>query len=534
VTTSTATAVGAPALSVVSVSKWYGEAEVLRDVSLSLLRGKVHALLGANGSGKSTLMKIISGVVEPTAGTIAIDDRELPGVGTPVQAAELGIRIVHQEAPLIDSLSVLEAVATFRGYGSSAVSPIHWRKLRRETRVLLERMEIDVDLKELCGQIRPSDRAGLALAIAVGDQFGEDREGEPLRVLLLDEVTAAIPERDAEHHLDRVRKVADSGIAVVMVTHRLAELRIADDVVVLRGGEIVYQEGDGPRRSATELVAEVTGPSDTALPGDGEGREAPARRPVAALWKAAESGEIEAEAAGEGAGLSLKEVSGEDLDGISLEVAPGEIVGFMGLAQGGIAELPHILAGTTRRSGGEIVVGGRSLPRRFDPQEAIAAGMTVVPADRLREGGVAILSVEENMMLPALRSYWHRRARRRALVDGIVEAFDVTPADGKILFGSLSGGNQQKVLLGKWLALRPRVLVLDDPTHGVDPAAREAVFEAMVDAASLGVSVLFFSTEPEQLVRLCGRVAVIRDGRIDTELSGPELTEEAVTKWSYT
>ncbi len=530
---STATAVGTPALSVVSVSKWYGDAEVLRDVSLSLLRGKVHALLGANGSGKSTLMKVVSGVVEPTTGTIAIGDREMSGLGSPTEAAALGIRIVHQEAPLIDTLSVLEAVATFRGYGSVGLSPINWRRLRRETRALLERMEIDVDPKELCGRVRPADRAGLALAVAVGDQFGPEGDGVPLRVLLLDEVTASIPEREAEQHLERIRKVADSGIAVVMVTHRLAELRIADDVVVLRDGRIVYRQEDGPRLGAAELVAEVTGPTAD-LPDDGEGREAPRRRPVAVLWKAAERGDIAAEPGAPGGGLVLTDVHGEDLSGVSMTIAPGEIVGFMGLAQGGIAELPQVLSGAVHRHAGEIVVAGTSLPRHFEPEEAIVAGLTVVPADRLREGGVAILSVEENMMLPALGAYWHRRARRRALVGGIVDAFDVNPPSGKALFGSLSGGNQQKVLLGKWLALRPRVLVLDDPTHGVDPAARESVFEAMVDAAALGVSVLFFSTEPEQLVRLCGRVAVIRDGRIDTELSGPELTEEAVTKWSYT
>jgi ribose transport system ATP-binding protein len=523
------------ALRVESVSKRFGELEVLRDISLEFRAGRIHALLGANGSGKSTLTKIVCGAIEPTSGFIEYDEKRVRALSSPAAAEAIGIRVVHQESPLIDTLSVLENVAIFRGYGVSGVRPIRWRSLRRSTAALLERMDLDVQLDRQCSTLRPADRAGLALAIAVGDQFDARASESRIRLLLLDEVTAPIPERSAERHLERVRIVADSGISVLMVTHRLGELRFADDVIVLRGGEIAYWENGAPRRSDSELVAEVvgTGAADGAV---SAGRSsASGREPVGRLWAAASQGQQQPERprGGSSPAFALDRLCAEDLDGLSVSADAGEIVGFMGLPQEGLEELPRVLAGLRKIRGGSISVAGRALPRRLSPKTLIDAGIAVVPGDRLREGGVATLSVEENIILPAMGRYWHRRARRHAVVDGVIEAFDVRPPDRSAAFGRLSGGNQQKVLLGKWLALKPSVLVLDDPTHGVDPVARETVFDAIADAAHRGVCVLFFSTEPEQLARLCGRVAVIRAGVVDTELTGSDLSEEALTKWSY-
>ena len=527
-----AAAVAAPAFGVHEISKRFGDAEVLRGVSLSFRSGWVHGLLGANGSGKSTLMKIISGAELPTSGTLEWDGKHSRGLRSPAEAASVGIRIVHQESPLIDSLTVLEAVAVFRGYGTTGIRPVRWRALRRRTARLLEEMDVPVRLADMCAKIRPAERAGLALAIAVGDQFVPDETRSHVRLLLLDEVTAPIPAHEADRHLERIRTIADRGISVVMVTHRLAELRIAESVIVLRAGEVVYNQDDGPRLSDLELIDEVMGaPHGHAFGGGGVDAE---RRPVRDLWTSMHI--IEERRRAKPASTEAVVIDGlvaDDLRGLSVTAKPGEIVGFMGLPQSGLGELPQVLSGGKDWSSGSITVSGKPIGRPASPRDFIEAGLMAVPGDRLREGGVAVLSTGENVMLPALRDYWHNGSRASEALRAVIRAFDVRPADPRAVFGRLSGGNQQKVLLGKWLALGPSVLVLDDPTHGIDPVARETVFDAIADAAALGVCVLFFSTEPAQLVRMCGRVLVIRAGVIDAELSGAELTEATVTKWSY-
>jgi ribose transport system ATP-binding protein len=203
------------------------------------------------------------------------------------------------------------------------------------------------------------------------------------------------------------------------------------------------------------------------------------------------------------------------------------------LADSGIGELPQVLSGAQAYRGGSVVVNGRSLPRRGDPRASIRAGIAVLPADRLRSGGIASLSVADNISLPDVDRYFLRPSRERAMVEDVIANFDVRPPDGATLFGRLSGGNQQKALLGKWLHLRPAVLVLDDPTSGVDPGAREKIFAILRQAARDGIGILFFSTEPEQLAALCSRVVVLRHGTVATELSGAKLNHETISQWCY-
>jgi ribose transport system ATP-binding protein len=522
------TAPGEPALAVEDVSKNFDTVQALRGVSLDVLPGQVHGLIGANGSGKSTLVKIMSGVHAPSSGTLRFAGERRADLMPPARANALGVRVVHQEAPVIDTLTVLESVAVFRGYDHGAFGRVRWRRLRRQTRELLDRMEVHVDVDELCAYVRPADRAGLALAIAMGDQFVENGDQNPIRLLIVDEVTAAIPDSETLQHLERLRRIAAGGVGVVMVTHRMGELDFADDVSVLRNGRLVYHQGERPRCSVSELVAEmVPEPEDAAA-----GPEAPpTHRPVLSLWESAapiEEAQVESKAGKEV--LALDGIVGNELRGVSLTARSGEVIGFAGVQHAGINELPLILSGAVQRKGGEFVLHGKKLGRRIAPAELIAAGLTAVPSDRLREGGVASLSVAENVVLPDLRKYWHKRATYRAVVDGVIKALDVRPPRRTTRLGELSGGNQQKVLLGKWLALRPAILCLDDPTYGVDPAAREIIFEAISDAAKLGVCVLFFSTEPEQLVRLCDRVLILEQGEVAEELKGDDLNLQTLTE----
>jgi ribose transport system ATP-binding protein len=231
--------------------------------------------------------------------------------------------------------------------------------------------------------------------------------------------------------------------------------------------------------------------------------------------------------------LVAERLSGQVLRDVSFTLRRGEIVGIAGLTESGIAELPLLLGGVTSRTGGRLVVNGEELPQKMTPRRAIDAGVALLPVDRLRSGGIATLDVTENTLLPSLGRFWHARGRERAAMDQVIREFDVQPPRREALLGKLSGGNQQKVLLAKWLALRPNVLILEDPTSGVDPNARATMFRVMREAAQEGVAILFLSTEPDQLAAMCSRVLVLRDGGIAAELTGADLDRDVVSQWSY-
>jgi ribose transport system ATP-binding protein len=499
------------------LSKAFPGTRALDHVDISVDEGEVHALLGANGSGKSTLVKVLTGVYQPDAGTITVDERRMAAIASPNEANALGIAVVHQESPLVDTLTVAECVALFRGYPTRA-GRIRWRDVYRDTEQLLERLGVDVDPRALAGLLSPAERALVALAIAL------DRVRSGVSLLILDEVTASLPEDQAEVYLQRVGELARRGTPVLMVTHRLAELHeLATHVTVLRDGRVTYH-GEAADARDEALVAHMVG----------EGRPDPDASAVArpagpaheALWKGRQR-------EGDRVVLEVEHVQGDLLQDVSFAVRAGEIVGIGGLAEGGIAELPHVLSGAVRRRGGVIRIDGRELSKHASPREAIAAGLALLPADRLRSGGVTSLTVADNIVLPDARRYWHRRDSERQAVQQVIERLAVRPPSQRALFGSLSGGNQQKVLLGKWLLRGPSLLVLDDPTSGVDPGARETIFAMLRDAARAGLAIVLFSTEPEQLAASCSRVLVLRDGTIVTELTGNDLTRESVTRWCY-
>lgn len=512
------------------ITKRFGDLVALDEVDLEVGPGEVHAIVGANGSGKSTLVKVIGGVYTPDAGTITLGGKRLASLGSPAEAAERGVRVVHQEAPLVDTLSVAEVVALFTGYGARSVGRIRWRELRERARNLLQTLGVAVDVGVLCADLGPADRAGVALGITFGnllssgDVVHDADTGDPC-LIILDEVTASIPEGETVGHLAQVRRAADLGLGVIMITHRLGEVRAADRFSVLREGRVVYS---GPvTREVTEdrlvglIVGDVERPAARSSTDGG--------LPASLLW-AGTGRSVSGMARTERPALSVENLTGNRLAGVSFQAWPGEVVGFAGLKNSGLKELPEVLGGAVRRSGGQIRVNGRELPKELTPHRVIGAGIAMIPADRLRDGGVASLSVAENVVLPEVGTYWHRPARRRHVVNTVIDAFDVRPRDMRTLFGTLSGGNQQKILMGKWLLLAPSVLVLDDPTYGVDPGARELVFSAIKDAASKGVAVLFFSTEPEQIVRLCSRAIVLRSGRVAAELSGSDLSLRLLTR----
>jgi ribose transport system ATP-binding protein len=506
--------------------KVFAGVPVLRDVDLAVNNGEIHALLGANGSGKSTLVKILSGVYQPDGGDMTIGDRQLAAIPTPFEANALGIAVVHQEAPLIDTLSVAECIAVFRGYPLSGFGRVDWRKVHGDAEALLGKFDVRISPRQLAGKLAPADRALVALVIAL------DRVQSGLELLILDEVTASLPEDQAEVYLERVRQIAEGGASVLMVTHRLAEVRrLATSSTILRGGQRVYS-GAASDLDDEGMVSHMVGP----VTATAAGAVKTTSGAVGRLWSvgASDARRRSSPATSNGAAaLSVAGLVSDTLHDVSFTVRPGEIVGIAGLVDSGVVDLPDILGGVTLRRSGRIAIGGKDVPSTVNPRTMIEAGMAVLPADRLRNGGITTLSAAENILLPGLGRLWHRSDYERDVLACVIKEFDVRPPSSQILFGKLSGGNQQKCILAKWLLTRPTVLVLDDPTSGVDPGAREKIFEILRDATTEGVGILLFSTEPEQLAAMCSRVVVLREGVIAKELSGAELSRETISKWCY-
>jgi ribose transport system ATP-binding protein len=509
------------------ISKRFGDLQALRDVDLDVAQGRLHALLGANGSGKSTLSKCLCGVYAPDAGTITIGKSDVARFHTPADAHAAGVRVVHQDSPLLLSLSVLENFAVAHGYPSAgALAPVRWRSLRRDVEASLERFHVPIKATALAGELTAAQRGMIALVLALDDL---DEGG--VELLILDEVTAHIPESDALELLDQVKRIPEMGISVLMVTHRFKEVSTyADDATILSDGVVVHS---GPASdldigqlvdymTATKVTKGVVAASADERPDD---VAALAVEGLADIWR-----REGLPSPGEGVAIQVTDLVGAEIDGLSFAVKPGEIIGIAGLPESGVNELPAMLTGLTNPVSGEIVVDGTKLRGKPTPADAIELGVMCVPRDRHAEGGAMSLTVGENMTLPQAGRFWHKRRQEKRVVRRFIDAFDVRPAREDVLLGALSGGNQQKVVIAKWLIAQPKILILDNPTAGVDPAARRQLFDIFHDAAANGLALIIFSSEPEQFAEHCSRVLVLREGKIAGELSGTNLEAETINQ----
>jgi ribose transport system ATP-binding protein len=368
----------------------------------------------------------------------------------------------------------------------------------------------------------------VSMAIALGSS------PETASLLILDEATAAIPEDEADPYLRIVRGVARSGVPVLMVTHRVKEVpSIADRVTVLADGAVVHT-GDAANVDDETIISLMVSAKRSSAAGSGSPSPEEVRTGVpapnlAGLWQ---SGPVRKTFSGAHAALEVDQLCTSVLKDVSFTVAKGEIVGAAGLPDSGIADLPLAVAGALPVSSGRILVNGRGLPRACSPAIAIGAGVGLVPADRLRQGVISTLSMRENLILPQFGRFWRRRQAEQERVSSAIATLGIRPSAPQVLMGQLSGGNQQKVVIGKWLLMGPDLLVLDDPTYGVDPAARQSVFQIMRECAHQGLGILLLSTEPEQLVLVCSRILVFRGGSLIKVLQEAEMTRENVARWS--
>ena len=490
-------------LSIRGLSVSFGSHRALDSLDLDVSPSRITALLGANGSGKSTTVKALTGInpIEKGA-SIRLNGQ---GVETatldPVESVRRGIRVVHQEAPLIPTLTVAEAMAMTFGF-PTAGGFIRWTVLRRTAAERLAEFGVDVSPDRLCGTLSAAERALVSLAIALGD-ISVDKA-----VLILDEATASLSTADAERFLAKVRHASDRGLAVLMVTHRLSEVRAyADSILVLRDG-----------RAAASFVREDFDEVAVVHAMVGSATAAPTPATSAAP---ATSGD-----------LVVTHLSGGSVRSANFSARSGEILGIAGRAGGGASELLRLIGGIDRAERGGLELGG-SATRFRSPRDAVRAGIYYISADRLAEGGVGSMTVAENLTLPVTERFGLGRARMAREVARMMMTLDVRPPDSSVPFGSLSGGNQQKVLLGRWLLLHPRVLLLDDPTVGVDPNTREIMFRTLQVLAGSGTTILLRSSEPEQLARLCERVLVLRDGEIVETIEDDHVTTEEISLATY-
>jgi len=493
-----------PIVEVKDVSITFPGVKALDRVSFRLLPGEVHALMGENGAGKSTLIKALTGVYQIDSGSILIDGRERHLTGT-ASAQEAGISTVYQEINLCPNLSVGENVML--GHEVRGWAGIDWRRTHAEARTVLARMEL--------GHLDP--RAPLSsLSIAMQQLVAISRAMvTDSKVLILDEPTSSLDANEVEVLFGVVRRLRDQGVAILFISHFLDQVyAIADRITVLRNGQLVgeFLVQDLDR---TQLISKMIGKDFESLKALGSTRQKDMRdRSTTPLLAAA--------------GLGRKGA----IDPTDVEVHAGEVVGFAGLLGSGRTELARLLAGADKADSGAITVKGEKAGIG-SPVAGLAHGIAYSTENRRDDGIVADLSVRENIMLALqARRGWMRRVPAKEvdkLVQTYMQRFGVRPNDPDRPIGLLSGGNQQKVLLGRWLATGPDLLLLDEPTRGIDVGAKADIQETVAELAEGGMGVVFISSELEEVVRLSERIVILKDHRkIGEVVNGPEVSAQSV------
>ncbi|MGH2856468.1 MAG: sugar ABC transporter ATP-binding protein [Solirubrobacteraceae bacterium] len=501
---------GAPgsglALQATNLSKSFGGVRVLADVSLSVKGGEIHGLVGSNGSGKSTLIKILSGYHAPDpGGSLMVRGESVPLPVAPDRATRLGLSFVHQDLGLIPQLSVLENLRVGR-FESHAGWRISWREERATVRAALERFELDVPPEAPVERLSSIERVLLAVVRAFADL-----QHAPGGVLVLDEPTAYLPRDGVERLFAAVRRAAQEGAGVVFVSHRLEEIgMLTNSVSVLRDGRLVGT-AQTAELSESDLVEMIVG-----------------SKIATATFAPRSEGEVL---------LRANSVSGRVAQDVSFELHRGEVLGLTGLMGMGHEEVPYLIFGAEPATG-ELNLAGEQLPmRKMSPRRAIASGVALLPGDRQRASGAGSLSVAENVTLPTLERYFTggilRPKRERAHALEVLRAYDVRPAAPARKLETLSGGNQQKALVAKWLERKPTIFLMHEPVQGVDVSAREEIARVIARIAAEGAAVLLASCEYEDLARICGRVLVFRYGRVASELAGDALTKERIIERCY-
>ena len=498
-----------------NMSMTFGGQRALDDVSMSVRRGEVHGLVGQNGCGKSTLIKILAGYHHPDpGGELEIDGRPVKLPVRTGSASDLGLSFVHQDLGLLPSLTVVE---NFRAWTISTKAEwfIRWGRERERTEEAFARFGLSLDPRAKVADLPAVQRALLAIVRALEDLAEYTRDDDTRGgLLILDEPTVFLPRTDRDRLFDVVRKSVALGASVLFVSHDLDEaLSVTDRITVLRDGRVAGTVVSAETEK-DQLVEMIIGRRLEAF-------EASHR----------------AHTVTDASHVMVDGVSGGIIENVSFTMPEGEVLGLTGLVGSGFEEILYLLFGAEPAKKGRLTISGHVYDLAgMSPSAAIKAGMALIPADRQGSAGVGSLLVRDNVMLQVIDDYRPYRLDRRRYVKAAREAlrqYDVRPPEPIMDFQALSGGNQQKVVLAKWLQAAPRVLLVHEPTQGVDVGARLQVFQTITRAAAEGMSVVCASSDYEQLAAICDRVLVFHGGEIMCTLVGDEITKDRITEQCY-
>jgi erythritol transport system ATP-binding protein len=484
-----------------NVAKSYGNVHALKGVNFDIRRGKVTTLFGENGAGKSTLMKILSGVVTPSSGAILLDGEEVT-FSSSTDARDRGISIIHQELSLAPNLSVRDNI--FMGRELRTASGVDFAEEARQTRQLMADLNEDIDPLTPVEELRLGQQQIVEIARALSVDS---------RILIMDEPTSALSATEVEVLFKVIRDLTSRGVSIVYISHHLEEaLQITDYAVVLRDGSMTAK-ADAKDIDLEWIVRNMVGENfDLGSPPSGY-----------------EFGEV---------ALSIKDLSVPDpggsgfslVDRLSLDIRAGEIVCIYGLMGAGRTELLECVAGRLRATGGHVLLEGQDVSRLTIAQR-IEQGLALVPEDRQRDGLVQTMSVGANLSLASIRSFVKGMLlspqRERGLIDQSIKNVHIKTSGGAAAIGSLSGGNQQKVVIGKMLATNPKVVLLDEPSRGIDIGAKAEVFRLLAERAAQGIAVLYSTSEVTECLSIAHRIIVMRRGRISAQF-GSDATKEQI------
>ncbi len=488
-----------PLISARGISKQFAGVEVLSDVDLDLMPGEIHALLGENGAGKSTFAKILAGVHRPTRGTIALNGTPVE-IPNPVTAQKLGITLIHQEPISFPDLSVAENLVLGRDPGAP-LARVKWGEMTREARRLMDLLGVRIDVTRQMRGLSIADQQMVEIARALASDS---------RLIIMDEPTAPLTPKEVDTLFTIARRLRDEGRTIIFISHRLEEVRaLCDRVTVFRDGS----------RIATEEIANLT---------DADIIRLMIGRPLKEYMHKAERSSL-GDVALKVDNLTLPGV----FEDISFEVRKGEIVGVGGLVGAGRTDVARALFGVAPAASGTVAVNGKTVSIT-DPSEAIAHGLAFVPEDRAVAGIFRTLSVEQNITAAVPGQIAPggliRRAIEATLSADAVRKLRIRLASVRQPIGELSGGNQQKAILARWLLTDPSVLILDEPTRGIDIGVKAEFYDMIGELAAAGRAILLISSELPELLALCDRVLVMSEGRLTANLSRAEATQESIMK----
>lgn len=497
------------------ISKTFGSNKALDQVDLVIGPGEIMGLLGKNGCGKSTLIKILSGFHEPDqGGELYVNGQKVRLPLAPGEFKQYGMSFVHQDLGLVDSLTVaenwiLEEIST------TNAAKVDWKRVNRDIEQTFGQYGLEITPTDTVSSLGPVQKAMLAILRAVVNlhDAAENRRG----LLVLDEPTVFLPKTEVEILFSLVRSVALQGISVMFVSHDLDEvMRLTDSFTVLRNGRNV---GNGTthmvdKKSVIEMIL-----GETLNEYHVEVKDEDRYQNVQPM-------------------LETKQISGAIIDPMDFAVYPGEVLGITGLVGSGFEEIPYLLFGDVAEKSGLICYEGKEYDlTRFTPTDAVNAKMALIPADRKNLGGVQTLEISENIMMQSMHHYHPFRLQKKAMREKakrLVADYTVHPKDIHLDFAMLSGGNQQKVLLAKWIQEDPKLLILHEPTQGIDIGARQAIYSLIEQSVKeKGMTVICSSSDYEQLEQICDRVIILVNGQIVEELKGSEITKSRITEYCY-